>query len=192
MISQPFFSPPFILSVWAIRLCFQAWCQYFFFFTRRIWNSMMFDIEKKKYSRRRERPIKRRSISQRQKDCKQMTITPMPDPLSKGRITTNINRTVGQNQVVLRHRIFHFPMSSGVSERASEQMNAAERASEASSAEQANERAVRANEGASQWANGRASGRASGRAFTSQYLLFWTTVRHLINSKISQRFPKTC
>ena len=39
-----------------------------------------------------------------------------------------------------------FPMSSGVKERASEQMSLAARASQASSAEQANEWAVRANE----------------------------------------------
>ena len=42
--------------------------------------------------------------------------------------------TVGHNQVVLRHRIIHFPTPLVVSEPASEWMSAAERASEASSA----------------------------------------------------------
>ena len=45
----------------------------------------------------------------------------------------------GQNQVVLGHRVIHFPTSSGVSERASEQMIAAERAGKENRAEQANE-----------------------------------------------------
>ena len=43
-------------------------------------------------------------------------------------------RTMGQNQVILRHSIIYIPMSEGVSE-----MSAAEGASEASSLEQANE-----------------------------------------------------
>ena len=53
--------------------------------------------------------------------------------------------TVGQNQVVSRHPIIHFPTSSGVSKRTSEQMSAAEHVGKASSLEQANEWAVRAN-----------------------------------------------
>ena len=44
--------------------------------------------------------------------------------------------TVGQNQVVLRHQIIHFPTSSGVSELVSEQISAVERFNEASFAEQ--------------------------------------------------------
>ena len=55
-------------------------------------------------------------------------------------------RTVGQKQVGLRHRIIHFPTSSGVSERVNEQVSVVERASEASRVEQANEWVVRANE----------------------------------------------
>ena len=45
---------------------------------------------------------------------------------------------MGQNQVVLRHQIMHFPTSEGVSE-VSEQGSAAEGASEVSRVEQANE-----------------------------------------------------
>ena len=47
--------------------------------------------------------------------------------------------TVGQNQVILRHRIIHFPTSSSVSERAWERMGKVERARKVSSVEQAND-----------------------------------------------------
>ena len=51
-----------------------------------------------------------------------------------------------QNSLILGHQNLHCPTSSGVSERASEQVSAAERVSEASSAAQANERAVQVND----------------------------------------------
>ena len=47
-------------------------------------------------------------------------------------------RTVGQNQAVLRIRIIHFPTSDGVS-KVSEGVSAAEHASKVSSVEQVNE-----------------------------------------------------
>ena len=55
--------------------------------------------------------------------------------------------TVGQNQVVLRHPIIHYPTSSGVStaERAGK-VSGVERASELSGAEQANEQCERTDE----------------------------------------------
>ena len=59
--------------------------------------------------------------------------------------------TVGQNQVVLRHWIIHFPTSWGVSEQASKRVSeranewSQQRASKASSAKQVNEWAVQGN-----------------------------------------------
>ena len=79
--------------------------------------------------------------------------------------------TMGQNQVILRHGIMHFPTSkqvSKVSERANEW--APRRMREASSPKQANEWSVQANERADEW--------------VAQYLhlnscLFQTIVRRL-------------
>ena len=47
----------------------------------------------------------------------------------------NGERTVGQNQVIMKHLITHFSTSSGVIERLSEQMSVADRESKASKAE---------------------------------------------------------
>ena len=49
----------------------------------------------------------------------------------------DVRSTVGQNQVVLRNLIMHFPMSAGVSEQMSKQMSAVERMRKVSCAKQA-------------------------------------------------------
>ena len=91
-------------------------------------------------------------------------------------------RTVGQNQVILRHPIIHFPMSEGVSE-VSEPVSAAEGASKASSLEQANEWAVRANE------------RTDGPVHTSLFLFFpqWADVpayNHSLSHKLGSDWAR--
>ena len=77
--------------------------------------------------------------------------------------------TVAQNQVILRHRIIHFPMSSGVSEWANEWAQLSTRAKHALQSKGMSEWG-----GASEWLSG-----ASKQV--AQYLcpdswLFWTTV----------------
>ena len=65
--------------------------------------------------------------------------------------TLSQRRTMGQNQVILRHWKFTFPKARDWAKWASERVSAAEGASEGSNSEQANEWAVRANERTSEW-----------------------------------------
>ena len=78
---------------------------------------------------------------------------------------------MGQNQVILRHRIIHFPTSLGVNEwaikRARKQMNSTGRLSEASRAEQANEWVVRTN---------KQTNERVAQYLCPNFWLFWTTV----------------
>ena len=68
---------------------------------------------------------------------------------------------MGQNQVILGHQIIHFPKSSGVIERASEQMSAAMRSKAQQSAlarralwnKRMGEQCERTSEQASEWTN---------------------------------------
>ena len=74
---------------------------------------------------------------------------------------SSVWRTVGQNQVVLRHLIIHFPMSSGMSEWGSK------RTSQRSGAREQSKQC-----GTSEWVSGasnQANGRASGPLLTSWF-----------------------
>ena len=84
--------------------------------------------------------------------------------------------TVGQTQVVLRHRIIHLPTSLGMSKWASKQMSAAERLSKASSTEQANKFAVQVS---------KRMGKRVALFLRPDSWLFWTTVQCKLSLALS-------